>query len=158
MATWTNLPQTFDFKDQPKLDSEITKGRFKNKVAIVTGGCGGLGSGFVARFVNDGAAVAIIDLNEARALELITEIGGNIKFYKTDVTKREACFTTVTKIAKDFGKINHLVNAVAYFGSKVSILCHEFMSLAKCSATLRVFMKISKKNHKKNFTNFWLSA
>ena len=59
-------PQTFKTEDQPKLDSEFTKQRFQNQVVIVTGGSGGIGSGFVRRFVNDGASVAIVDLDETK--------------------------------------------------------------------------------------------
>lgn len=77
------LPKDFDFKNQPKLDSDTTKGRFKGQVVIVTGGSGGIGSAFVQRFANDGAKVALIDLNEPKFdLE-------NVKFFKCDVSKRE---------------------------------------------------------------------
>lgn len=84
---------------------------------MVTGGCGGIGSAFVARFVNDGAKVAIIDVKASS--ELLKAFGDKVKLYQVDVSSREACFKIVEEIAHDFGKINHLVNAVAYFGSKV---------------------------------------
>jgi len=114
-----SLPQTLTLSDQPKLDTEFTKGRFNNQVVIVTGGCGGIGSSFVFRFVNDGAKVAIIDFNEARAQEMINVLGSDkVKYYKVDVSNREACFKVVQQIANELGKVNHLVNAVAYFGSK----------------------------------------
>ena len=93
---------------------------FHIQVVIVTGGCGGIGSSFVFRFVNDGAKVAIIDFNEARAQEMINVLGSDkVKYYKVDVSNREACFKVVQQIANELGKVNHLVNAVAYFGSKV---------------------------------------
>ena len=38
-------------KDQPRLDMEITRGRFKNQVAVVTGGAGGIGKMVVHRLV-----------------------------------------------------------------------------------------------------------
>ena len=41
-----------------------------------------------------------------------------VKFYECDVSSRDGCFQTVASVISDFGKINHLVNAVAYFGSK----------------------------------------
>ena len=96
------------------------------QVAIVTGGCGGIGSAIVARFLNDGASVAIVDLNESKANELIASDfnskvspGAKVKAYGADLSKRDNCFEVVSKIAKDFGKINHLINAVAYFGAQV---------------------------------------
>ena len=42
----------------------------------MAGGCGGIGSAFVARFVNDGAAaVAILDLDTSGANKLIEAVG-----------------------------------------------------------------------------------
>ena len=105
---------------------------FQIQVVIVTGGCGGIGSSFVFRFVNDGAKVAIIDFNEARAQEMINVLGSDkVKYYKVDVSNREACFKVVQQIANELGKVNHLVNAVAYFGSKVCmyIIIFNYFSL-----------------------------
>ena len=113
-----DLPQSFDFQSQPKLDSEFTKDRFTNQVVVITGGCGGIGSGFVHRFVNDGAKVAFIDLNETKGIEMQKELKNKAKFYKCDVTSQSACFELIDKIREEFGKINHLVNAVACFVSK----------------------------------------
>ena len=116
----STLPASFDFQNQPKLDSDFTKNRFQDQVIVVTGGSGGIGSGFVRRFINDGAKVAIVDLNDIRGLELATELGVRAKFYKCDVTLKSNCAQLVEEITRDFGKINHLVNAVACFISKVT--------------------------------------
>ena len=40
------------------------------------------------------------------------------RFYRVDVSSRSDCFATVASVASDFGKIHHLVNCVAYFGSQ----------------------------------------
>ena len=101
---------------------------FHLQIVIITGGCGGIGSSFVFRFVNDGAKVAIIDFNETRAQEMINVLGSDkVKYFKVDVSNREACFKVVQQIANELGKVNHLVNAVAYFGSKV--ICFNSASL-----------------------------
>ena len=101
-----DLPQSFDFQSQPKLDSEFTRNRFTNQVVVITGGCGGIGSGFIHRFVNDGAKVAFVDLNEAKGLEIQNELENKAKFYKCDVTSQAACFELIDKITAEFGKIN----------------------------------------------------
>ena len=46
--------------------------------------------------------------------------GSNLifRFYKVDVSSRTACFSAVSAVASNFGKVNHLVNCVAYFGSQ----------------------------------------
>ena len=75
--------------EQPALNQEQTRGRFDGqvgwhvlaasynddlKVAIVTGGAGGIGGMIVQRFLSDGAAVAILDMNEERGKEKIDEL------------------------------------------------------------------------------------
>ena len=77
-------------KDQPKGDQDCTKGRFAGQVwdlclhclhdelagvqvAIVTGGAGGIGGMIVQRFLSDGAAVAILDLNEENGNKKLEE-------------------------------------------------------------------------------------
>ena len=96
----------------------------------MTGGAGGIGSAFVQRFVNDGAKVAIIDLNDSNAKLIIDLLGSeNVKYFKLDVTKRDDCFQVVKQIANDFGKVNHLVNSVAYFGSKVVKFLYFYLKI-----------------------------
>ena len=94
-------------------------------MAIVTGGAGGIGSAIVQRFLSDGAKVALLDMNESTAEAKIKEIVGedsglaaNIKFFPVDVSNRAACFTVVSRVVAEFGRVNHLVNCVAYFGSQ----------------------------------------
>ena len=98
----------------PPLDSQHTKGRFANKVCIITGGASGIGRATVDRFVNDGASVAAFDINEAAGERLqieLTAAGYNVKFYNVDVAVNEQCVEGVKKVAEEHGgKIHFLVN------------------------------------------------
>src|ERR1700678_3839074 len=49
--------------------------RLKDKVALVTGGASGFGEGIARRFAQEGAHVAIADLNEDAAQKLAKEVG-----------------------------------------------------------------------------------
>ncbi|XP_078360015.1 3-oxoacyl-[acyl-carrier-protein] reductase FabG-like [Oculina patagonica] len=104
-------------QSNPPLDSQYTKGRFANKVSIITGGSSGIGRATVKRFVNDGAAVAVFDINEPDGKKLqdeLTASGYHVKFYKVDVADKEQCVQGVKKVAEDHeGKIHFLVNNAA---------------------------------------------
>lgn len=101
-------------QSNPPLDSQHTRGRFSNKVCIITGGASGIGRATVNRFVNDGASVAAFDVNEAAGKHLqdeLTAAGYNVKFYKVNVADKEQCVQGVKNVAEEHGgKINFLVN------------------------------------------------
>jgi len=62
-------------------------GRLDGKVAVVTGGCSGIGLATVNRFAEEGARVVIGDLDDARGKEVAERVGG--LFVRTDVTSKE---------------------------------------------------------------------
>lgn len=101
-------------QSNPPLVSQHTKGRFANKVCIITGGASGIGRATVHRFVNDGSSVAVFDINEPAGKQLqdeLTAAGYNVKFYKVDVADKEQCVEGVRKVAEEHeGKIHFLVN------------------------------------------------
>lgn len=81
---------------------------FKDKVVVVTGAAGGLGTAIAEHFAKDGAKVALCDLKGAD--ETAEKIGGDAKGYNFDITNRDDVATNMEKIAKDFGKIDIIVN------------------------------------------------
>ena len=48
--------------------------RLAGKVAIVTGGAGGIGAAAAHELAREGAAVAVVDIDEAKAAEVVDEI------------------------------------------------------------------------------------
>jgi NAD(P)-dependent dehydrogenase (short-subunit alcohol dehydrogenase family) len=62
-------------------------GRLDGKVAVITGGCSGIGLATVRRFLQEGAQVVIGDLDDARGKELAEEPG--VTYLHTDVTSKE---------------------------------------------------------------------
>jgi NAD(P)-dependent dehydrogenase (short-subunit alcohol dehydrogenase family) len=83
-------------------------GRLDGKVAVITGGCSGIGLATVRRFLEEGAQVVIGDLDDARGKEL-AELPG-VTYVHTDVTDKEqvdALFAT----AKDtYGSVDVAFN------------------------------------------------
>lgn len=62
-------------------------GRLEGKVAVVTGGCSGIGLATVRRFAEEGAVVVIGDLDEENGPRIAQEVGG--AFVRTDVTDKD---------------------------------------------------------------------
>ena len=87
-------------------------GRLQDKVAVVTGGCSGIGLATVQRFVEEGAKVVIGDIDEQRGHQLVGQLGGAelATFVKVDVTSKDevdALFQT----AKDtYGSVDIAFN------------------------------------------------
>lgn len=84
--------------------------RLQNKIAIITGGANGIGYAATAKFVEQGAFVYIIDVNDTLGNTLEQQFSGKVKYVKLDITKREKCFKIVQIILEEAGRIDILVN------------------------------------------------
>jgi NAD(P)-dependent dehydrogenase (short-subunit alcohol dehydrogenase family) len=92
-----------------------TMPRLKDKVALVAGGAGGIGSAIVRRFAEEGAAVAILDLNESAAAPLLREmeaLGRQVVFCAADVVNEEQVRAAVAATVRRFGRLTVAVNTV----------------------------------------------
>lgn len=86
----------------------------EDKVIVVTGGTGILGTGFVDAIITAGGKVAIIDLNQAKgeeAVAAITASGGDAIAICASVLDEEQMKAAGETIIAKYGKINGLVNA-----------------------------------------------
>ena len=95
---------------------------FGPAVHHLLGGASGIGKATVDRLSEEGASVAIFDVNkeagEAVAAQL-SAAGRAVEFCHVDVSKKEDCMSSVNAVAKKHGgTVNYLVNCAAYFGSK----------------------------------------
>jgi 3-oxoacyl-[acyl-carrier protein] reductase len=84
--------------------------RLQDQVAVVTGGARGIGKATVLRFVEEGATVAIWDIDAEAAAAVIAECGGAAKFYQVNTTRLEACEAAAKAVVEDFGQIDILIN------------------------------------------------
>lgn len=85
----------------------------QGKVALVTGGTGGIGNAILRRFAESGALIATNYRNEDKAKAWLAEMaaaGFTAKAYPVDVTDFEACQKMVSDIERDLGPIDILVN------------------------------------------------
>jgi len=85
----------------------------KDRVAIVTGGSKGIGLAVARRFAESGAKVAIVARGEkdlVAARTALAKDGLDVRDYVCDVSKAVEVSSTYEKIARDFGKVDVLVN------------------------------------------------
>ncbi|QPF87892.1 glucose 1-dehydrogenase [Bradyrhizobium genosp. L] len=83
------------------------------KVAIVTGGNGGIGLGMAQGMADAGAAIAVVGRNEAKskaAVEDLSRRGVKAIAVTTDVTDKAAVAAMVERVTAELGRIDILVN------------------------------------------------
>lgn len=85
-------------------------GRLAGKVALITGGTGGMGESHARAFVREGANVLIADIDDARGDELAEELGPGVRYVHLDVTSTEEWAAAVAVAVSNFGKLDVLVN------------------------------------------------
>ena len=82
--------------------------RLAGKVAVVTGGCSGIGLATVRRFAQEGAKVVIADLNDELGEQYAAEVGGT--YVHTNVADK-ADVDNLFKVAHDtYGRIDIAFN------------------------------------------------
>jgi 2-hydroxycyclohexanecarboxyl-CoA dehydrogenase len=85
----------------------------KNKVVVVTGGAGGIGTAISKRFGEEGSVVALFELNTESARRVVDEIesaGGKARAYRVDITDHEGVSAAVAQVEEELGPIEMLVN------------------------------------------------
>jgi 2-hydroxycyclohexanecarboxyl-CoA dehydrogenase len=93
------------------MDTQIT--RLKDKVAIVTGSAQGIGRAIVMRLANEGAKVAVADIDiegATRTAEEIKNTGASALAVKLDVTRLQDALDATDLVERELGPIDILVN------------------------------------------------
>ncbi len=89
--------------------------RLKGKSAIITGGARGIGRAFAQRYVDEGARVAIADIDFESAERAAREIGSAILAVPLDITRQDSIDEAVRGVEEALGGIDILVNNAALF-------------------------------------------
>jgi len=86
---------------------------FKNRVALVTGAASGIGLATAKRFAEEGAQVALLDLDLDRgnaAAAAMKAAGFLCEFYRVDLAIESEVIRALDEVAGHFHKLDHLVN------------------------------------------------
>jgi NAD(P)-dependent dehydrogenase (short-subunit alcohol dehydrogenase family) len=101
-------------------------GELAGRVAIVTGGAGGIGRAMVERFVAAGARVVIADLDDAAGTSLASELGDSTRFVRTDVAEAHDVQAAVDAAVDSFGGLHVMCNNAGIGGSPQAFLRDDF--------------------------------
>ena len=86
-------------------------GRFDGRVAIITGAARGIGAGTAKRFAEEGAAVAVLDINEEQAQESAATLGATKAIgVGCNVADAASVDAAVGRVLDELGGLHVLVN------------------------------------------------
>jgi NAD(P)-dependent dehydrogenase (short-subunit alcohol dehydrogenase family) len=83
-------------------------GRLDGKVAVITGGCSGIGLATVRRFAEEGAKVVIGDLDEVNGPRVADEVGG--RFVRVDVVSKDDVDALFRTAKETYGSVDIAFN------------------------------------------------
>lgn len=94
--------------------------RFKDQVAVITGGASGVGREVAARLTQEGAKVVLWDMN-ADALAEAKATTGAVGTAELDVTDADAVHAAAIAVAEELGRIDVLVASAGITGATVPV-------------------------------------
>jgi meso-butanediol dehydrogenase/(S,S)-butanediol dehydrogenase/diacetyl reductase len=83
------------------------------KVALITGAGQGIGRAIALRLANDGADIAIVDVNDQKTQAVADEVralGRKATTFKADVSKRDDVYAAINHAEKELGGFDIMVN------------------------------------------------
>jgi NAD(P)-dependent dehydrogenase (short-subunit alcohol dehydrogenase family) len=87
--------------------------RLKGRVAVVTGGAGGIGAASAIRLAAEGARIVVADINEGGAREVATRIGKDAIACRFDGEDNESIRAMIELAVERFGRLDILYNNAA---------------------------------------------
>tara|TARA_Y100001933_G_scaffold116974_1_gene116944 strand:+ start:885 stop:1637 length:753 start_codon:yes stop_codon:yes gene_type:complete len=93
---------------------------FSGRVAIITGGSGGIGLSIVKKLIENKIKVIILDINAPNKKVLLSKL---VEFKKTDLSDYRSLQSSLKEIKKKNKKIDYLINAagVLWFDKDISL-------------------------------------
>lgn len=90
--------------------------RFQGKTAVITGAAAGIGRAVALRFAEEGANLALLDINYEKLVEVKKELSvytDNVLIFDCDISDEKKVNASFEETFKVFGKVDILVNDAA---------------------------------------------
>lgn len=118
--------------------------RFKGKVCVITGAAKGIGRAAARAFAQQGASVALLDVDERLGLEAVRQIEashGEAALFPIDITSQDAVATAMKEIMARFGRLHILVNNAGIYrqGDVLSTTLTDWQSILDTNLTAAFF-------------------
>lgn len=117
--------------------------QFKDKVVVITGAGGVLCGGFAKVLADEGAKVALLDLNLEAAQAIAVTCGNNAKAYKVNVLDKENLEEVKKAVNKDLGKVDILINGAGGNNPKATT-DKEYFEAGDIDADTKSFFDLDK--------------
>ncbi len=95
--------------------------RLDGKSALITGAARGIGKGFAAAYLREGATVAIGDIDLAAAEATAADLGQGAYAVPLDVTRQDSIDAGIAQVVDKAGKLDILVNNAAVFDAAQTV-------------------------------------
>jgi len=122
--------------------------RLEGKSAIITGAARGIGKAFAKTYVQEGATVAIADVNFEGAEKAALEIGADAYAIRLDVTDQASIDAAVKAVEEQSGRIDILINNAAVFDlapiSEITRESYERLYSINLAGTLFMLQAVAK--------------
>jgi NAD(P)-dependent dehydrogenase (short-subunit alcohol dehydrogenase family) len=106
--------------------------------AAITGGASGLGFAVAQRLIQEGAIVALLDVQDEKGAAAVSELGARARYFRTDVTHEEGVAGSLTAAANAMGGLNAVINCAGVLGAGRVLGKQGAMPLAQFDTTIRV--------------------
>jgi NAD(P)-dependent dehydrogenase (short-subunit alcohol dehydrogenase family) len=106
--------------------------------AVITGGASGLGLAVARHLVEQGAKVALLDVNAERGAQAVAALGAAATFHATDVTSEDGVRGTIAAAADAMGGLNAAISCAGILGAGRVLGKEGPMPLSQFETTVRV--------------------